>query len=376
MNNTPQRGANEVNTADDALPVSSAAFPVCQTAKIYGRQLDCMKDTSPTKEPQPDGLRESKIAFEDNLHARTLFGEQNDHLLRLEKILGIRIHARGNTVNLQGDPISVGLAENILRNLYHLVEEGYPFYPGDIDYAVRILRSDDRVNLKDIFLDTVYITSQKRPIAPKGLAQKDYIDAMRKYDIVFGIGPAGTGKTYLAMAMAVSSLTKGEVNRIILARPAVEAGENLGFLPGDLYEKVNPYLRPLYDALHDMMRYEKANRMIQQGAIEVAPLAFMRGRTLNDSFVILDEAQNTTSEQMKMFLTRLGFSSKAVITGDVTQIDLPNGKISGLVESQKILQGIEGIKFVFFSKKDVVRHQLVQDIIEAYERLEQSRRQH
>jgi phosphate starvation-inducible PhoH-like protein len=238
------------------------------------------------------------------------------------------------------------------------------------------LRSDDRVNLKDIFLDTVYITSQKRPIAPKGLAQKDYIDAMRKYDIVFGIGPAGTGKTYLAMAMAVSSLTKGEVNRIILARPAVEAGENLGFLPGDLYEKVNPYLRPLYDALHDMMRYEKANRMIQQGAIEVAPLAFMRGRTLNDSFVILDEAQNTTSEQMKMFLTRLGFSSKAVITGDVTQIDLPNGKISGLVESQKILQGIEGIKFVFFSKKDVVRHQLVQDIIEAYERLEQSRRQH
>jgi len=193
---------------------------------------------------------------------------------------------------------------------------------------------------------------------------------MRKFDIVFGIGPAGTGKTYLAMAMAVSLLTKGHVNRIILTRPAVEAGEHLGFLPGDLYEKVNPYLRPLYDALHDMMRYEKASRLIEQGAIEVAPLAFMRGRTLNDSFVVLDEAQNTTSEQMKMFLTRLGFSSKAVITGDITQIDLPNGKVSGLVEAKEILQGIKGIRLVLFSKKDVVRHQLVQDIIKAYEDLE------
>jgi phosphate starvation-inducible PhoH-like protein len=316
---------------------------------------------------------EHKITLDDNSLARGLFGEQNAHLHQIARSLDIRIHARGNAVSLYGNAISVTLAERLLKNLYGLIEEGFPLYPSDIDYAIRILSADDRVNLKKIFLDTVYITSQKRPIAPKGLAQKEYIDAIRRFDIVFGIGPAGTGKTYLAMAMAVSSLTKGQVHRIILTRPAVEAGENLGFLPGDLYEKVNPYLRPLYDALHDMMRYEKATRLIQQGAIEVAPLAFMRGRTLNDSFVILDEAQNTTSEQMKMFLTRLGYSSKAVITGDVTQIDLPNGKTSGLVEVHNILQDIKGIGFVFFSKKDVVRHQLVQNIIEAYERLDRQK---
>lgn len=324
-------------------------------------------------ESRSEDHRSPKIRFDDNLLARALFGEQNQHIRQIAQALDIEIHARGNTVSLHGDAIATGLAEKLLVDLYSLLEEGYPLYPSDVDYAVRILSSDDRVRLKDIFLDTVYITSQKRPITPKGLAQKEYIDAVRKFDIVFGIGPAGTGKTYLAMAMAVSFLTKGLVNRIILARPAVEAGESLGFLPGDLYEKVNPYLRPLYDALHDMMRYEKASRLIQQGAIEVAPLAFMRGRTLNDSFVILDEAQNTTSEQMKMFLTRLGFSSKAVITGDITQIDLPNGKVSGLVESKEILQGIKGIRFVFFSKKDVVRHQLVQDIIKAYEDLEKKR---
>jgi len=313
---------------------------------------------------------EHKITLDDNSLARGLFGEQNTHLHQISRSLGIQIHARGNEVSLQGNGIAVALAERLLKSLYGLIEEGFPLYTSDIDYAIRILSADDRVNLKEIFLDTVYITSQKRPIAPKGLAQKEYIDAIRKFDIVFGIGPAGTGKTYLAMAMAVSALTKGQAHRIVLTRPAVEAGENLGFLPGDLYEKVNPYLRPLYDALHDMMRYEKATKLIQQGAIEVAPLAFMRGRTLNDSFVILDEAQNTTSEQMKMFLTRLGYSSKAVITGDVTQIDLPNGKTSGLVEAHKLLQDVKGIGFVFFSKKDVVRHQLVQDIIEAYERLD------
>jgi phosphate starvation-inducible PhoH-like protein len=235
---------------------------------------------------------------------------------------------------------------------------------------VRILSADDRVKLKEIFLDKVYITSKKNTVTPKSRAQKEYIEAIRNYDIAFGIGPAGTGKTYLAMAMAVSALSKGIVSRIILTRPAVEAGESLGFLPGDLAEKVDPYLRPLYDALHDMMRFEKVAMLMQKGIIEVAPIAFMRGRTLNDSFVILDEAQNTTTEQMKMFLTRIGFNSKAVITGDITQIDLPAEKASGLVETKNILQGIEGIKFIFFTKKDVVRHKLVQEIIQAYEELE------
>lgn len=323
------------------------------------------------REPETADHRSLKITFDDNLVARNLFGERNQHLRQIENVLGIQIHARGSTVTVHGDVITTQLVVKLLNELYGLIEEGYPIYESDIDYAIRILSSNDRVKLKNIFLDTVYITSQKKPIAPKGLAQKEYVDAMRKFDIVFAIGPAGTGKTYLAMAMAVSLLTKGHVNRIILTRPAVEAGESLGFLPGDLYEKVNPYLRPLYDALHDMMRHEKASRLVEQGEIEVAPLAFMRGRTLNDSFVILDEAQNTTSEQMKMFLTRLGSTSKAVITGDITQIDLPNGKVSGLVETKEILQGIKGIRFVFFSKKDVVRHQLVRDIIKAYEDLEE-----
>ena len=246
-------------------------------------------------------------------------------------------------------------------------------YPNDVDYAVRVLCEDDRVKLKDIFLDTVYITSKKRSITPKSRAQKEYIDAIRKCDMVFGIGPAGTGKTYLAMAMAVSALSKGEIDRIILTRPAIEAGEALGFLPGDLAEKVDPYLRPLYDALHDMMRFEKVADMMEQGVIEVAPLAFMRGRTLNEAFIILDEAQNTTSEQMKMFLTRIGFNSKAVITGDITQTDLPENKPSGLIEAKDILQEVEGIEFVFFSKTDVVRHKLVQEIIKAYEDLDARR---
>ena len=233
--------------------------------------------------------------------------------------------------------------------------------------------SDDRsVNLEDVFLDAVFVSAKKKVITPKSLAQKRYIDAMRKYDLVIGIGPAGTGKTYLAMAMAVASLMKQEVDRIVLTRPAVEAGEKLGFLPGDIAEKVNPYLRPLYDALHDMMDFERASRLVERGVIEVAPLAFMRGRTLNDSFVILDEAQNTGSDQMKMFLTRLGFHSKAVITGDITQVDLPENKVSGLIEVQGILKKIEGIAFVYFSDKDVVRHPLVQDIVKAYEAYEKN----
>ena len=312
----------------------------------------------------------TRLIFSDINLASQLFGEYNSNLKKIGELTDVSIHARGNTIFIQGDSIAENLAKKILKQLYGLLKDGYPIYPNDVEYAVRILSGDDRIKLKDIFLDTVYITSKKRPVIPKSQAQKEYIDAIRSSDMVFGIGPAGTGKTYLAMAMAVAAFSKGTVNRIILTRPAVEAGEALGFLPGDLAQKIDPYLRPLYDALHDMMQFEKVSNLIEQGVIEVAPLAFMRGRTLNDSFVILDEAQNTTSEQMKMFLTRIGFSSKAVITGDITQIDLPAEKPSGLIEVKDILQGIEGIRFIFFSKRDVVRHGLVQKIIEAYEDLD------
>jgi phosphate starvation-inducible protein PhoH and related proteins len=319
----------------------------------------------------------ARMTFADMQLARELIGEQNANLQRLAASVGVKIDVRGNSVAIQGDPIACDLARNVLRQLYGLLKSGYPVYGPDVDQAVTILAADPKADLRQVFLDTVYVTAKKRAVTPKSPAQKAYIDAMRESDMVFGIGPAGTGKTYLAMAMAVASLTKGLVNRIILTRPAVEAGEALGFLPGDLAEKVDPYLRPLYDALHDMVRFERASSLIQQGVIEVAPLAFMRGRTLNDAFVILDEAQNTTGEQMKMFLTRIGFNSKAVITGDITQTDLPEGKVSGLVQSIDILKPIESIRFIYFSKQDVVRHRLVQAIIQAYEdhdrRLRQTR---
>ncbi|MCK5202383.1 MAG: PhoH family protein [Desulfobacterales bacterium] len=317
--------------------------------------------------------KQTTVDFSDIELARQLFGERNSNLQRIAAATDTTVNARGSKVFIQGDSINARLVQNVLDQLYVLIKEGYPIHPNDFDYAVRILSDNDRADLKKIFLDTVYITSKKTTIAPKSPAQKEYIDAIRKYDIVFGIGPAGTGKTYLAMAMAISSLTKGLFDRIILTRPAVEAGEELGFLPGDLAEKVDPYLRPLYDALHDMMRFEKVSNLMQKGAIEVAPLAFMRGRTLNDSFIILDEAQNTTPEQMKMFLTRIGFNSKAVITGDITQIDLPAERTSGLIQVKNILQEIEDLKFVFFSKRDVVRHTLVQHIIKAYEEFEASK---
>jgi phosphate starvation-inducible PhoH-like protein len=314
-----------------------------------------------------------KVVFDDLQLANSLFGVHSENLRRVARTIGVKINAKGNAITIQGDDLDVHLSKRVLNDLYGLLKKGYPLFPNDIDYAIRMLSDDQSINLEDIFLDTVYISSRKRIITPKSLAQKRYIDAIRKYDLVIGIGPAGTGKTYLAMAMAVASLMKQEVERIVLTRPAVEAGEKLGFLPGNLYEKVNPYLRPLYDALHDMMDFDRASRLIEKGVIEVAPLAFMRGRTLNDSFVILDEAQNTGPEQMKMFLTRLGFSSKSVITGDITQVDLPENKVSGLIDIQGILKGIEGIEFVYFSDRDVVRHPLVQDIIKAYERADERR---
>jgi phosphate starvation-inducible PhoH-like protein len=314
-----------------------------------------------------------KLTFPDYELMRTLCGEHNVNLHLLEKKIGVSMHVRGNVVSLEGGDWEVGLADTVLTQLYELLKAGYPIYKNDVEYAVRILSGDQSCSLEKIFRDEVYISSKKKVIIPKTINQKKYIDSIRKFDIVFGIGPAGTGKTYLAMAMAISSLVKKEVNRVVLARPAVEAGEHLGFLPGDLYEKVNPYLRPLYDALHDMLDFEHTSRLLEQGVIEVAPLAFMRGRTLNDSFVILDEAQNATSEQMKMFLTRLGFSSKTVITGDITQTDLPDGRISGLIEAREILEGIKGIGFAYFTKQDVIRHSLVQEIIDAYEKMECSK---
>ncbi len=313
---------------------------------------------------------QTEMTFPDHGLVKTLFGAHNDNLQRIAAATDTRIHARGNSVIIEGDNIAAALAENILNQLYKLIEEGYPVYSNDVDYAANVLSRDGHASLKHIFLDTIYIKANNQTVAPKSIMQKAYIDAIRKFDIVFGIGPAGTGKTYLAMAMAVSALAKKQVNRIILTRPAVEAGEALGFLPGDLAEKVNPYLRPLYDALHDMIKIEKASAMMEHGIIEVAPLAFMRGRTLNDSFVILDEAQNSTSEQMKMFLTRIGYNSKAVITGDVTQSDLPAGRASGLLEASDLLRDIQDIAFIHFTKKDVVRHKLVQKIIDAYERKE------
>ena len=321
-----------------------------------------------------NGSGEVILAFDDNTLLQNLCGEHNNNLKLIEKALQVKLSLRGDQITLFGEESDVKLARRVLEELYGLLSEGYPLYPSDVNHAIQILSGKFKARLKDIFLDAVYVTSKKRIITPKSLAQKEYIEAIRSYDIVFGIGPAGTGKTYLAMATAISALNNGEINRIMLVRPAVEAGEKLGFLPGDLAEKVNPYLRPLYDALHDMIDFDQTSALLQRGVIEVAPLAFMRGRTLNDCFVILDEAQNTTSEQMKMFLTRLGISSKAVITGDVTQIDLPNGTTSGLIETMKILGGIQGLKFVYFTDKDVIRHRLVQDIIKAYERAEKKKR--
>lgn len=309
-----------------------------------------------------------KVSFADHNLLKNLCGEHDKHLKLIEKLEPVKVKAWGNNITISGTDGNVRKISSMLQQLYAIMEKGWHIHSSDIDYAHRILSEDVTFELARIFLDTVFISSHKRIITPKSIAQRLYIDHMRNFDMVFSIGPAGTGKTYLAMAMAISYLLEKKVQRIILARPAVEAGERLGFLPGDLAEKVNPYLRPLYDALYDMIDMERASALINKGLIEVAPLAFMRGRTLNDSFIILDEAQNTTSEQMKMFLTRLGFGSKAVITGDITQIDLPAGKVSGLIEAEKILKRIESVRFVYFSEIDVIRHPLVQHVIKAYAR--------
>ncbi|OGR57384.1 MAG: phosphate starvation-inducible protein PhoH, partial [Desulfobacula sp. RIFOXYB2_FULL_45_6] len=295
-------------------------------------------------------------------------GHQNSNLDKICEAFDVEINSRGNSLLINGDTQNVILAEKLLHQFYQLMENNFSFNDADFDAAINTIKKNNHTHLNDIFLTTIYKTVKNKPITPRNPAQQKYTEAIQENDILFSIGPAGTGKTYIAMALAMASFSKGEVRKIILTRPAVEAGEALGFLPGDLTQKINPYLRPLYDALYDMMDFEKAKALMEQDIIEIAPLAFMRGRTLNNAFIILDEAQNTTSEQMKMFLTRIGYGSKAIITGDITQTDLPSKKVSGLVEAKNILTKIKGIGFIYFTKDDVVRHKLVSNIIDAYEK--------
>jgi phosphate starvation-inducible PhoH-like protein len=311
------------------------------------------------------GLKRISLAAGPELQG--LFGREDEHARLVEEELRVRLVIRDGMLTISGAEGAVSVAEQVVNELVGLVRRGRSVGNQEVRLALRHFGQNEADSFRELQAETIEVSAKKRPIRPKSLGQKRYIEAIRKHDIVFGIGPAGTGKTYLAMAMAVSALLQKEVHRIILTRPAVEAGEKLGYLPGTLYEKINPYLRPLYDALYDMLETERATRLIEQGTIEIAPLAFMRGRTLNDSFIILDEAQNTTSEQMKMFLTRLGFGSKTVITGDITQVDLPAGRVSGLIEVRTILKDIPGIRFIHFTEEDVVRHELVQQIVRAYE---------
>lgn len=312
---------------------------------------------------------EKTIVFDDYQVLQNLFGNNDNNLKIIEKKNGIKIIARGNSIKINGEQREVEQTEKIIKKLSEITQNK-TITEREVKYAVELLKRNEGIDLTDLYSDVLQVSYRGKKISIKTLGQKLYIEAIKKSDIVFGIGPAGTGKTYLAMVMAVKYLLNKVVNRIILTRPAIEAGEKLGFLPGDMQDKVDPYLRPLYDALYDILGPEKVAQYLEKDIIEVAPLAYMRGRTLDDSFVILDEAQNTTPEQMKMFLTRIGFNSQAVITGDITQVDLPGNKNSGLNQVREILYGIKGIDFVYLSKEDVVRHELVKKIIQAYERHE------
>jgi phosphate starvation-inducible PhoH-like protein len=311
---------------------------------------------------------EQELEFQDTHLARELFGPQEKYLDLVRDVLHVDVSARGTTIRLSSEQRApVQIAANFLVQVYDLLRSGHSLHGRDMEHALNFLVRDPEADLKTLFEEKVFAVSTKKTITPKTLTQRDYLQSIREKPLVFGIGPAGTGKTYLAVAMAVSALLQKKVQRLILTRPALEAGEKLGFLPGDILEKINPYLRPLYDALHDMLDFRKVQEMQESGIIEIAPLAFMRGRTLNNAFIILDEAQNTTPEQMKMFLTRMGFGSKVIVTGDITQIDLPGSTPSGLIQATEILSAIEDVRFIRFDKRDVIRHELVGQIIQAYE---------
>lgn len=318
---------------------------------------------------QPQGVeKQAVVAVGNSEILQSLVGERDAQIRIVERELDVKIGRVPEGLAISGQDSDVDLAVDLLNQFKGLIEQGEHFFPGDIERSIKMLSSNRHTQLSDLFRDQIRVAGRRFSIVPKTFMQKEYLDSIKNYDLVFGIGPAGTGKTYLAMAMAVSALLEKKVKRIILCRPAVEAGEKLGFLPGDMAEKVNPYLRPLYDALHDMVEVERAQEMIEKGIIEVAPLAFMRGRTLSNAFVILDEGQNTTPVQMKMLLTRIGFNSKCVVTGDATQVDLPRGAISGLGDAVHALTGVEGIQVIRFSQDDVVRHPLVGRIVAAYDR--------
>jgi phosphate starvation-inducible PhoH-like protein len=308
----------------------------------------------------------------DERQSHTLFGNHDENLRTIEDAFGVKISSRGNEMHVTGEKSAQ--VETLLTQLQNLITSGYPLAKSDVATAIRVARDKPDMNVVDFFTDDSLQASIRRVVSPRNLAQKMYLQAINDYDIVFGVGPAGTGKTYLAVAAAAAALQDKQIKRIVLCRPAVEAGERLGFLPGDIAEKINPYLRPLYDSLYDIIGFEKVEKLMEKSVIEIAPLAFMRGRTLNDSFIILDEAQNTTPEQMKMFLTRLGFGSKAVVTGDITQVDLPDGKKSGLREVRRILENVEDMKFFDFSDRDVVRHPLVAKIVVAYDKAEREKK--
>ncbi|MDK2877922.1 MAG: phosphate starvation-inducible protein PhoH [Thermoanaerobacteraceae bacterium] len=320
-------------------------------------------------------LAEARVTVDDINSLAFLFGNRDENIRFIEEAFKVRVLTRDGNITILGDADNVESVQKLFNQLMEVIRGGNQLTSADVKYFAGLVKDGEGEKITDLYDDVICYTHRGKPIKPKTIGQKLYVQAIKRNDVVFGIGPAGTGKTYLAMAMAVTAFKEKEVNRIILTRPAVEAGEKLGFLPGDLQDKVDPYLRPLYDALYDILGVESFRRLMERGLIEVAPLAYMRGRTLDDSFIILDEAQNTTSEQMKMFLTRLGFGSKAVVTGDITQIDLPKGVFSGLEEVKQVLQDVKGVEFIYLDDKDVVRHEVVQRIIKAYEKFEEKRQQ-